>query len=274
LAEPIRVTREEYFRELGLLSGKIRRRRRLRSEYFSLMARIRWYPERREEFLARMQDIKEILQELEADIERERMLIARKEIPPPPPKKVLSRIKIRIYNEERAPTPEGMFQTWWEIDAIIDPETELPDWDWWLTKREVEIAKTYMIGYFRGMSKWRTPEQLTLAYFDSPEGIPYETETVRYKRKVKTGEPYAKNVPPEFIRRAERLTVGELIVGESSIEPKPNPEPTPENMGVYFQQAMIIDENGIIKWHERVEEWIWHPSPGEVKSVKRELKIR
>jgi len=337
LAEKIRVSRSEYFRELGLLSAKIRRRRRLRSEYYRIMRsirtegltrsdyfrlmrrirtllderrrlqarlavityirrprewmelqgrilqidrereqilqRMRYIRRERERRLTRMSDIREILQQLEADIERERMQIARKIIPPPPPKKILARIKIRIYNEERKPTPEGMFQGFFEIDALIDPETELPDWNWWLTRREVEIAKYHMIGYFKGMAKWRTPEQLSLAYFDSPEEIPYAPDKVEYKRKKLTGEPYAKNVPPDFIRRAERLTVGELIVGESSKAPRPNPDPKPENMGVYFEDAYIIDENGLIKWHERRDRWIYHPTEEDVEKVRRELKL-
>ena len=285
--EKIFVSREEYFRELGRLSGKIRRRRRLRSEYFSLMARIRWYPERREEFLARMRDIREILAELEASIELERAEIARKVIPPPPPKRVLSRIKVRIYNEERKPTPKGMFQTFWDVDAMIDPETGLVDWDYEfktlpedmkkLTRFEINLAKHHMIGYFKGMAKWRTPEQLSLAYFDSPEGIPYETEAVKYKRKVTTGEPYAKNIPIEAIRKAERLTVGELIVGISSVEPKPvkNPE---EEMGVFFQRAMIVtyEEEGAItiKWDEIINKYIWRPSKEIIEKIKKELRLR
>lgn len=300
------VPREEFFRELGVLSGKIRRRRRLRSEYFTEMAKIRplmaerrelearriRYPpvsiterayitrrlreitEERERHLTRMRDIREILAELEASIERERIAISRKKIPPPPPPPPkLHRIKIRVYNEQRKPTPTGMFQCWFEIDALIDPETGLVDWDWHLTKDEIEICKYHMIGYFRGMNKWRSAEQITLAYFNQPEGIPYEDSKVEYKRK-KTGVPYAKNVPEEFIRKAETLTVSELIVGISSVMPEPNPEPSAENMGILFERGMIINAEGLIKWDEIIEKWIWHPSGEEVEKIKKELKMK
>jgi len=115
------------------------------------------------------------------------------------------------------------------------------------------------------MAKWRTPDQVTLAYFDEPTGIPYETARVKYK--------YRKNVPMEFIAKAEALTVGELIVGESSVEPRPNPDPTPENMGIFVERFMIIDADGAIKWDEIREKWVWHPTEDMVKRVKGELKI-
>jgi len=172
---------------------------------------------------------------------------------------------------ERAPTPSGMFQGFFEIDGIIDPETELVDWDFWLTKEEIEIAKYHFIGFWKGMAKWRNPNQVTLAYFDDPKGIPHEAEPVSYKRS-KQGTPYTKNIPDSFIAKAEALTIGELIVGESSKEPEPNPDPTSETMGVYFERTMIIDADGSIKWDEIRGKWIWHPTEAQVERVKEELK--
>ena len=268
MAEKREVTRAEYFRELGLLSAKARRRRALRSEYYHYMSLIRWRPEERPRWLAAMRHIRTTeLPILDEEIARERRELALKIVPPPPPPPPkLHRIKIRIYNEERKPTPSGMFQTFHIIDGLIDPETELVDWDWWLTKEEINIAKYHMVGYFKGMAKWRSPEQMTLAYFDEPTGVPYETERPKYK--------YSKNVPRDFIAKAEALTVGELIVGISSVEPEPNPAPTPENMGVFFEDAMIIDADGVIKWHERRERFIYHPTKEMVERVKRELGLK
>jgi hypothetical protein len=177
----------------------------------------------------------------------------------------LHRVKIRLYNMERSPTPTGMFQGLFDIDALVDTRTGLVIWDWWLTQREINIAKYHFIGYFKGMAKWREPEQVSLAYFDSSAGIPHETDKVKYK--------YSKNVPQEFIAKAEVLTVGELIVGESSVQPKPNPNPTSENMGVYVERFMIIDADGAIKWDEIREKWVWHPDAETVNRVKEELKI-
>lgn len=303
LSEKIRVSRSEFFRELGLVSGKVRRRKALRSEYFShlgylsgLAREIRRLEERRRRYppisiiekeiitrrlasiakergthIFHLSRIRKILADLRDSLERERARIRLKVIPPPPPKRVLHRIKIRLYNMQRKPTPTGMFQGFFDVDALIDPETELVDWDFWLTKEEVNIAKYHFVGYFKGMAKWRAPDQVTLAYFDDPEGIPHTEETVRYKRTGQ-GVPYAKNVPPEFITRAEGLTVGELIVGESSVDPTPNPDPKPENMGVYVQKFMVIDADGVIKWHETREKWAWHPTEAMVTRVKEELK--
>lgn len=201
---------------------------------------------------------------LETELEKKRSVL---------PPLLLCRIKIRLYNMERRPTPTGMFQGFFEIDAIIDPETEMPDWTWWLTVRELQIAKYHMVQYFKGMAKWHPPEQLGLGYFTG-EGIPYKDERVSYKRKMRTGEPFVKNVPRDFITKAERLTVEELIVGESSKAPVPNPDPRMDNMGVYFEDAYIINADGVIKWHERRDKWIRPPPTAEqVKKVRDEIGL-
>lgn len=184
----------------------------------------------------------------------------------------LYRIKIRLYNMERAPTPAGMFQGFFDIDAIIDPETELVDWKWWLTRQEVEIAKYHMVGYFKGMAKWSSPGQMKLAYFDEKAGIPGEDERVTYKRK-KSGDRYAKHVPTSIIAKAEALTVKELILGESSKVPEPNPEPTSDNMGVFSQRFMVITDEGVIKWDEIRNRWLYHPTEETVEKVKEELGL-
>lgn len=177
----------------------------------------------------------------------------------------LYRIKIRLYNMERKPTPTGMFQGFYDIDALIDPATEQVNWDWWLTKQEIAIAKYHFVGYFKAMAKWRSPDQVGLAYFDERTGVPYEEEKVKYR--------YSKRVPSDFIMKAETLTVGELIIGESSVEPKPNVKPTAENMGVFTERVMIIDADGGIRWDELRLRWLWHPTDAMVKKVKEELGI-
>ena len=293
MAEKRVVSREDYYRELSSLGIKGRRRKRLRSTYFSILGRlsgiareqrrlirripfvgivtrliigerIRELDKRRERLLTQLRHIRTTqLVALEEEIGRElREFHKKKRPPPPPPPLKLHRIKIRLYNLERKPTPEGMFQTFWDVDAIIDPETGLVDWEWHLTRDEIEICKYHMVGYFKGMAKWRTPEQVDYAYFDEPRGIPYDTERASYK--------YSKNVPREFIRRAETLTVGELILGISSVEPRPIKEPE----GVFFQRAMIIDEEGKIVWDEIRNRHIWRPTKTQIEEVKKELKIK
>lgn len=337
--EPIYTTREDYFSELGVLSGKIRRRRSLRSRrkslrsqygtlmrslrgltvsrYMSLMASIRWFlkeakrlewlvlvarPELRLEYYRRIRELyterskrletmrhiretrarvlpqmthiredllpplEDLLTLLDVKIEDERRRISRKKIPPPPPKKVLVRIKIRLYNEERKATPTGTFQTFWDIDAIMDPDYEIINWEWWLTEEEIAIAKYHMIGYFKGMAKWQDPEQLTLAYFTDPSGIPSRSDKAVYGRSHK-------NLPVDFIKKAEALTIEELIVGISSAEPDTNFNPTAENMGVFFERALII-KNEMIVWDEVRNKWVFHPTDETVARVKKELKIK
>ena len=188
----------------------------------------------------------------------------------------LYRIKIRLYNEIEGPhgSPKGMFQGWFDIDAILDPRTGMVKWDWWLTVLEIGMAKTHMVGYFKGMAKWVTSpqEHIGQAYLDEMIGIPYGEKRATYAR-TRLGVPLTKGIPGEYVRKAEQMTVADLIVGESSVEPKPNLKPAGENMGVFFQHAMIIKPDGTIKWQERRDRWVWHPTEEQVKKVKEELRI-
>lgn len=184
----------------------------------------------------------------------------RRELP-----RLLHRIKIRLYNMERRPTPTGMFQGFFDIDALIDPETELVNWEWWLTQQEIAIAKYHFIGYFKGMAKWRSPQDVDLAYFDERKGIAHARNKASYGK-------YQKNIPPAFITKAQTMTVEELIVGESSKAPEAIPEPKSEEMGVFVQRFMIIDEEAI-RWDEIRNKWAWHPSEAMVQRVKEELGL-
>jgi len=181
-------------------------------------------------------------------------------------RRVLVRTKIRLYNQERRPTPEGTFQGFFCIDAVLDPETGETDWTWWLTDEEISIARYHFIGYLKGGSKWLSPSQVSLTRF-SDEGIPDKDSPAQYKYK-ETGEPYTKRIPDDYIKRAERLTIGELVVGESSDEPEPIDKP----LGVYFDQVMII-KDGLIVWQERRDRWCWRPPERYIERVKEELDL-
>lgn len=288
------VSREEYYRELSLLGVKGARRKRLRSEYFSILGKISGVAREQRALLRRVpyvgivskviiyERVRELdrdrgrlltqlrhiriteLPALEEEIARELREFQQKKrpLPPPPPALLLHRIKIRLYNMQRRPTPTGMFQGFFDIDAIIDPETGLVDWSWWLTAEEIFIAKYHMVGYFKGMAKWRSPNDMELAYFDDPRGIPYEEKAVSYGK-------YHKKIPPAFIARVEALTVGELILGESSIEPMLVGEPE----GVFVQRFMVIDADGGIKWDEIRNKFVWRPTEEMIEKVKEELRI-
>jgi predicted nuclease with TOPRIM domain len=189
-------------------------------------------------------------------------------------RRVLSRVKIRLYNFQKGPagSPEGMFQGFYMIDGLVNPGTGLVEWDWWLTKEEISRAKRHMVAYFKGMTKWCSPDQLSLAYFKLEEektrGVPYGEKRVTYG--------YSKNVPQEFLARAERLTVQDLILGESSREPEPIKEPKPESMGVLCEEMIIIGADGLIKWHEVVDEHVpgTEPSEEEIERLKKELGLK
>ncbi len=182
----------------------------------------------------------------------------------------LVRIKLRLYNLMEGPggSPVGMFQTFWEIDAILDPDTGLPDTEWHLTIEEIEICKYHMVGYFKGMAKWVSPSGMEQAFFDDSGGIVKPDQTTTYLRK-KSGEPYTKRVPEEFVMRAERMTVRSLITGISSAAPRPISEPE----GCLFERAMVIDAEGRIKWDEIRSRWVWRPTREKIEEIKEELGI-
>lgn len=150
LAERRSVSRFEWFSELGKLSGKIRRRRRLRSEYFSLMRgirplvaeirelearRIRYPPvsvverayitrrleevaREREHILAEMRHIRTTeLAVLDEEIDRERREIAKKIPPPPAPPE-------ELIGDESCSGYDIWFDLTDNIYRIRDPDTK------------------------------------------------------------------------------------------------------------------------------------------------------
>lgn len=186
----------------------------------------------------------------------------------------LYRIKIRLYTEERAPTPEGAFQGWFDIDARVDPDTGLVDWTYWLTQELIEIAKFHFLGYWKGLAGWREPEQIGLAYFFEKElaekGIHAPEKSVSYPEPTRAYIQKA-GIPEEYMRRAERLKVKDVIVGESSVAPRPVKN-LDEEGGVFFQQVMLIVD-GAVKWQQRLDYYSWKlaSAPAWLERVKKEL---
>lgn len=186
--------------------------------------------------------------------------LARK-IPP-----ILYRVKIRLYNEEVSKTtPTGQFQGWFDIDAVLD-ETGMPKWDWWLTEREIRIAKRDMWAEFNAPESWPPVEGTLLAYMKETEGIAHATPEVVDKTPVfKPRYPKGKPVPEEF---RGKFTIEELIVGLSSVAPEPTKEPE----GVWKEKIMVIKEDEI-NYYSEINDWVWH-CPRTIKErVKRELGI-
>lgn len=179
----------------------------------------------------------------------------------------LYRIKIRLYAVKQRRKYYLTFQGFFDIDAILNPETMLPVWDWWLTKQEIQIAKYHFHGYWKGGVK--KPKPFGVGEIE----IGYQTDltgtSLKENLEKRTIFKYTKDVPEEYQRLARTMTLGEIIVGLSNIKPRPTDLPE----GVFFEYAMIIDEDGYIKWIERRDRWAWKPPVEIVDQVKKELGI-
>jgi len=179
----------------------------------------------------------------------------------------LYRIKIRLYAVKKRRNYYLTFQGFFDIDGILNPETGLPVWDWWLTKQEIQIAKYHFHGYWKGGVK--KPKPFTLEEI----GIGYQTDLTGTSTKEflekETKFKYTKDLPEEYQRLARTMTLGEIIVGLSNIKPRPTEEP----QGVFFEYAMVIDEDGFIKWMERRDRWAWKPPAEIIERVKKELGL-
>jgi len=179
----------------------------------------------------------------------------------------LYRIKIRLYAVKKRKEYYLTFQGFFDIDAILNPETGLPVWDWWLTKQEIQIAKYHFHGYWKGGVK--KPKPFTVGEIE----LGYQTDLTGASLREYLGKTtefrYTKDVPEEYKRLARTMTLGEIIVGLSNIKPRPTDLPE----GVFFEYAMIIDEDGYIKWMERRDRWAWKPPAEIVDRVRKELGI-
>jgi len=182
----------------------------------------------------------------------------------------LFRVKIRLYAVKERRNYYLTFQGFFDVDAILDPSTGLPVWDWWLTKQEIQIAKYHFHGYWKGGVGKPKPfdvEEIGQAYLTDYMG----TSTPEHLEKP-TEFKYTKDVPEEYKRLAATITLRETIIGLSNIKPRQVKDPDTE-MGVFFEYAMIIDENGYIKWMERRDRWAWKPSKEIIDRVKKELGL-
>jgi len=200
------------------------------------------------------------IRRLREEIARLEAEIARKVVVP-----VLHRVKIRLYNEEiTSLTPTGTFQGFYDIDAILDLKTGLPKWDWWLTDREIRIAKRDMWSEFNSPRSWEPIEGTLLAYMEERKGIAHATpeyvdETPVFKPRYPLGAP----VPEEF---RGKFTIEDLIVGLSSVKPRPITEPE----GVFKERIMVIKEDEI-NYYKEINEWVWRAPRYVIEEVKKEL---
>lgn len=202
--------------------------------------------------------------ELDISAEEERLKQKRAALPR------LHRVKIRLYAVREDPERPGYyltFQGFFDIDAILDAETELPIWDWWLTTQEIEYAKYHFHGYWKGGVDKPKPfdeGDIRQAYLTDDGGIalPEDLDAIPQFK-------HHKNIPQGYLNRAANMTLREIIVGISNIKPRPTDEPE----GVYFEYVLIIDESGAIKWMDHRDRYVWKPPQDVIDRVKEELGL-
>lgn len=179
----------------------------------------------------------------------------------------LYRVKIRLYAVKQRKKYYLTFQGFFDVDAILNPETGLPVWSWWLTQQEIQFAKYHFHGYWKGGVKRPKPfrvDEIEQAYLTETGGISLKEDL----EKTPTFK-YTKDVPEEYQRLARTMTLREIIVGISNIRPRPTDLPE----GVFFEYAMIIDETGNIKWMDKRDKWVWKPTDDIIRKVKEELGL-
>jgi len=177
----------------------------------------------------------------------------------------LSRAKIRLYNIFRQPSPEGVFQGWYDVDVVVDVFGMI-DIEWWLTLKEVEAAKRHFVRYWKG-EPFAEQEMIT-AWLQDVRGIPFREKKTEFEVHVKRSpSTYLKigGMPTEYIERAGNLTFREVILGESGV----TPEKLEKVGGVFFEKAMIILD-GEIKWFDARGYQVWSLKEEDIKKLKEE----
>ncbi|MEM4972725.1 MAG: hypothetical protein QXR87_03275 [Candidatus Hadarchaeales archaeon] len=100
---------------------------------------------------------------------------------------VLCRAKVRLYAVVEGPEEENyprVFQAFFDVDAKMSEG--LIDWNWWLTQKQLEVAKWDMIGEF-SWSEWELAPrmiQTELYSFLPPRSLRWLPEPARRARAV------------------------------------------------------------------------------------------
>jgi len=171
------------------------------------------------------------------------------------------RVKIRLYNDSiSTETPTGQFQGWFDVDTRL--KDDFPIFDYWLTVREVEIAKIEMVERFNNPLAWRPVQGTLLAYLKDTTGIQAGEQVVKAPKYPKGKPP-----PQEYVGEVK---IQELIIGLSSKEPVPI-VPDKENMGVFLQRLLVIKENTVNYDSGPIMEWIYRLTDTEFEKVSKEV---
>ena len=259
----IRGTIRSISRSIGGYRGwQTRDLRSLRS-YKGWITRERPYTTRLRELQEAHRYYEREIASLEAQIETEQARLQKKREALPK----LYRVKIRLYAVKKRKNYYLTFQGFFDIDAILDPETGWPVWDWWLTEEEIRMAKFHFHGYWtpkEGLIPVFSQDEIERAYLTDVTGVA-RSKDLEELAKIR----YTKRVPEEYLRVAKTMTLRDVIVGISNIKPRPTKEPE----GVFCQYMMIVDDQGYIKWMDRRNKFVWKPTRAMIDRVKEELGL-
>jgi hypothetical protein len=191
----------------------------------------------------------------------------------------LHRVKIRLYaviQGEELDYPR-VFQAWYDVDAILGPEARI-DWDWWLTSKQIEVAKYEMVREFNWEEWEEAPALIQKSLYDylppgeAPE-LPEEAKAAWLPTPyfdypiIKRGiaETRLREIMRRLGKAREELTVESVIVGWSSVAPRPTDKP----QGLYKERLLVVYRNRI-QYDEEVEEWIRYA--GWEEDLKRAME--
>ena len=171
----------------------------------------------------------------------------------------LYKVKIRLYNEqfisrEGVLYPSGMFQGWFDILTALHFETGMPLLEeWWFSRLQIDACKIGFISFWKG-----TPFREAGHTYRGREGIAARAETPRYT-------PYHYDIPPEFIEKAETMTVEDVVWGISNVAPELYTDYSRDGAekfigkasewDVIFQRAMIVLPDGTVKYDVAFGGW-------------------
>ena len=195
---------------------------------------------------------------------------------------LLVRVKVRLYAEIPGVEPDypRTFQGWYAVSAMQDPETKRVDLKWWLTVKQIEVARWDFIFEWNWSEKPPVEPgeiQLEITEFlpiEKPKGIPEpEARAVYYVDRVPQyfmyphkEKPRAPRTLAEISERLKKpvveLSVEDIIIGISSVSPVEIKEPEP-----LVKERLQAIWKGRINYDAEIEEIV--PYAGQEEDLER-----
>lgn len=174
----------------------------------------------------------------------------------------LYRVKVRLYSgpfrsKVGKPYPEGFFQGWMDILTALHFQTGMPLLEgWWFSRLQLNACRIGFVVFWKGR-----PFRRAYVSFRGREGIIARSEGADYT----VPRTYHYDIPPEFTEEASRMTVEEVVFGISNVAPEVYADyerdggvefvRKAEDWEVIFQRAMIILEDGTVKYDKAFGGW-------------------